>query len=363
MAETIAVYQDPAIGEAPWAEGFEHCLADQGVEVIPIRRPDREALASIRRADAFMWRFTHGPESQGLAKPFLSAVERGLGLPVWPNFASRWHYDDKVGQAWLLRLIGAPVPETLIFSDADTALAWARSASYPRVFKLRGGASSQSVCLVESPAAAERLICRVFERGLSGHQDLTAISRGEIEPLRQRARGVPGDLLRAAARRLRYGRAHLFEPAVSMRWPLESTAALFQEFLAHNDFDCRVTVLGDRAFAFRRFNRPGDFRASGSGRLDFDPSQVALDAVQVAHDLSERLGFQSMAYDFVRDAGGQPRLLEMSYTFLGEAVRRCPGYWDRSLRWHDEPKLPAHAIAEDLLHEVRQRRTQPLANR
>ncbi|MDP3911710.1 MAG: hypothetical protein Q8Q14_15100, partial [Gemmatimonadales bacterium] len=277
------------------------------MEIIPIRRPDREALDSVRHADACMWRFTHGPESQGPAKPFLTAVERALGLPVWPNFASRWHYDDKAAQAWLLHLVGAPVPETLVFGDPDTALAWARSASYPRVFKLRGGASSQSVCLVESPAAAERLICRTFDRGLSGHHDLTGISRGELEPLWRRARGVPGDLLRAATRRLRYGRVHLFEPAMPTRWPIESTAVLFQEFLAHNDFDCRVTVIGERAFAFRRFNRPGDFRASGSGRLDFDPSQVALDAVRVAHHLSERLGYQSMAYEFVRDADGCPR--------------------------------------------------------
>lgn len=31
--------------------------------------------------------------------------------------------------------------------------------------------------------------------------------------------------------------------------------------------DTRVTVIGHCAFGYRRYNRPGDFRASGSGRL------------------------------------------------------------------------------------------------
>src|SRR6185503_17089802 len=43
---------------------------------------------------------------------------------------------------------------------------------------------------------------------------------------------------------------------------------LLQEFLSNNKFDTRVTVIGNRAFAYRRFNRPNDFRASGSGNFD-----------------------------------------------------------------------------------------------
>ncbi|MBI2524434.1 MAG: hypothetical protein HYY95_28115 [Candidatus Rokubacteria bacterium] len=356
MAQGIAIYQDAAIGEPPWAERLGEYLAAQGVDVIPVRRPDGQAFGALRKADGFMWRFTHGPASQGIAKPFLSAVEHALPIPVWPNFATRWHYDDKIAQAWLLELAGAPLPETAIFDDAGDALAWSAKAGYPLVFKLRGGASSQSVCLVESPAAAARLIGRVFDRGLTGHHDLAAIARGDVGPLWKRSRGLPGDVARVVARRLRYGRAHLLEPSVPVLWPMESTAVLFQEYLPGNEFDYRVTVIGDRAFGFRRFNRPGDFRASGSGRIDADPSQVGLDAVQLAFDISGRLRFQSMAYDFVRDREGRVRLLEISYTFVGRAVAQCPGHWDRDLRWHPGQLRPEDAIAEDFLEEVRRLR-------
>lgn len=44
----------------------------------------------------------------------------------------------------------------------------------------------------------------------------------------------------------------------------------FQDFIPGNDFDTRVTIIGDRAFGFTRNVRPGDFRASGSGNVGYD---------------------------------------------------------------------------------------------
>ena len=46
---------------------------------------------------------------------------------------------------------------------------------------------------------------------------------------------------------------------------------LWQEFIPDNQRDFRVTIIGRRyAFVFWRNNRPGDFRASGSGLIDYD---------------------------------------------------------------------------------------------
>lgn len=55
-------------------------------------------------------------------------------------------------------------------------------------------------------------------------------------------------------------------------WIREKKYILFQEYLPDNEFDTRVTVIGNRAFAFRRFNRKKDFKASGSGEIDYDIS-------------------------------------------------------------------------------------------
>ena len=349
----IAVFKDEAMLEPSWSERIAARLASLDATAVRLTEPDAVALVEPEPVDGLMWRFTHGPDSQGIAKPFLAAAEHGLGLPVWPDYPTRWHYDDKIAQAWCLRLAGAPVPDTAIFCDPKAAEAWATRARYPLVFKLRGGASSQSVTLAESPAQAVRLIQRTFARGLGGHHDLRAIARGARDPLVRRLSALPRDLARETVHRMRYGDAHVHETRAIPYWPLERTAVIFQEFLPGNEFDHRVTVIGRRAFAFRRFNRPDDFRASGSGNFDLDPAAVDLEAVRIALDVSRRLGFQSMAFDFLRGADGGFRVLEISYTFVGSAVERCPGHWDESLTWHPGSIHPADAIADDFVSAVR----------
>jgi len=49
----------------------------------------------------------------------------------------------------------------------------------------------------------------------------------------------------------------------------------------------RSGVIGNRAFGFRRFNRQGDFRASGSGHLDWDPKQVDPAFVRLAFAIAD----------------------------------------------------------------------------
>lgn len=68
--------------------------------------------------------------------------------------------------------------------------------------------------------------------------------------------------------------------------------------MPNNPNDIRITVIGNRAFGYIRYNRPEDFRASGSGNFDVTKENVPIEAVKIAHQLSKQMGFQSMAYDF-----------------------------------------------------------------
>jgi glutathione synthase/RimK-type ligase-like ATP-grasp enzyme len=129
--------------------------------------------------------------------------------------------------------------------------------------------------------------------------------------------------------------------------------ALFQEFVAGNDFDTRVTVIGDRAFAFRRFNRPGDFRASGSGNIDHDPAGIDPRCLSIAFHAARKLGAQSMAFDFLfRGEQKEPVVGEISYCYADWAVERCPGHWDSALNWHAGHLWPEEAHVEDFLRRI-----------
>ena len=126
-----------------------------------------------------------------------------------------------------------------------------------------------------------------------------------------------------------------------------------------NEFDTRVTVIGNRAFAFRCFNRPNDFRTSGSGRIDWDPSKIDIDSVRLAYRVAKRTQTQSNAVDILQR--GKERVInEMSYYYEGWAVYECPGHWELQgtdpdtgqLDWVEGQMRLEDAITEDFLTRI-----------
>ncbi len=316
-----------------WVNVFAHDIIDQ-----------------LTGCDALMWRHGHTPRHHAVARRLMPAVEHALGLPVYPDHPTAWHYDDKIAQKYLLEAAGIPIPKTWLFWDADLARAFCRDASYPLVLKLSGGAGSTNVIRLDGPARAEPWIARLFGPGVARLDRPPALS----------VRDLP--------RRLRNATLHLLRGELPTPYPADvhNRYILLQEFVPDNPFDTRVTVVGHRAFAFRRWNREGDFRASGSGCIDHDPDQIATEAVCLAFRIARTLGTQSVAIDFLR-RGGQFVVGEISYAYASWAVHQCPGHWtwtgrdaDRP-RWHAGRMFPEEAQAQDLLNRLRAQRERRVA--
>jgi len=131
-------------------------------------------------------------------------------------------------------------------------------------------------------------------------------------------------------------------------WELHKNYVYFQEFLPGNAFDTRVTVIGDRAFGYRRFNRENDFRASGSGLVDHDPAGIDAAFIDLAFQVAKKLGAQSCAIDGLwRD--GEAVVGEISYTYVSWLVHDCPGHWDSGLNWHEGQMWPEEAQIQDFI--------------
>lgn len=60
----------------------------------------------------------------------------------------------------------------------------------------------------------------------------------------------------------------------SWHYILQKDYVYFQKFLPNNTYDIRITVIGERCFGFIRYNRENDFRASGSGKIEYDTSKI-----------------------------------------------------------------------------------------
>jgi len=341
-ARVIAIHPDDSpetrVAEPPpsWLDLAR--AAGHEARRVDVFAPD--IVEQVRGCDAFMWRHLHIPSHRAVARRLLPVLELQLGLCVFPDQRTCWHYDDKIAQAYLFPAAGIPAPRTWTFWEAATARAFLAGATYPLVMKLSGGAGSANVQLLRTPAEAAARVDLLFG---SGVRSLGGESLRSPAALERRVRAV--------AAVARHGRM----PDPGRWWELHKNYVLLQEFLPDNAFDTRITVIGARAFGFRRFNRTGDFRASGSGKIDYDQAGVAEDMVRLAFRTARALGMQSCAIDGLR-RGGEAVVGEVSYTFVSRAVRDCPGHWELqgdpltgALTWRAGHVWPEEAQMADFL--------------
>jgi glutathione synthase/RimK-type ligase-like ATP-grasp enzyme len=319
---------------------------------VPYRTVDCLAsniIEELRSATGLLWNWSHlDPGEQLVARHIIMAVE-AIGLYVFPSTSTCWHFDDKIAQKYLLESLGAPVVPTHVFYNLQDAVSWIDTASFPKVFKLRRGAGSANVKLVNSAMSARSLAKRAFGRGFQPVPNYMwdASRRYRVARLRHDLFGAIQRMPRVLSdiRRINHGLGR------------EKGYVYFQDFMPGNTYDIRVTVIGNRAFAFTRNVRAGDFRASGSGDIIYDIGRIDLRCVRMALELSRRAGSQSMAFDFVL-GNDHPSIVEVSYCYDTIAVYNCEGHWDDELNWHEGHMWPQDAILIDLLKTISLRNRQ-----
>jgi len=344
MALKIAIQPDEVIHRNGERQSFsdrwfqlaeEHGLAAVAVDVF-----SKDVIAQIASCDAFMWRCDPSALPRLYAKRLLYAIEEGLGLPVFPNLKSSWHFEDKIGQYYFLAAAGIPTPATRIFWKREQAERFCETAEYPFVLKLSAGYQASNVRLVRNREEALFYVDQLFTHGVTG--------------LGYRPASRPRQLLRRLRAVATVAKGE-HPDAPTEQTELQHGYFLAQEFLPGNDFDVRITIIGDRAFVFRRLNRPNDFRASGSGRIDWDPRQVGEELIRFAFGVEHKLDAQTVAVDILR-RGTEPVIVELTLSYASWAVRDCPGHWTLhgdhetgDLKWVDGSKRPEDAIFTDFV--------------
>jgi glutathione synthase/RimK-type ligase-like ATP-grasp enzyme len=318
---------------------YEKVLDLNGVENVRLDINQIDFWQKIKEIDLFLFRWQHIDDHRQLAHTILPIIENRLKINCFPNWDTCWHFDDKIKQYYLLEQSGFPIIKCWIFWDKEEAINWAENDKYPVVFKLKGGAGSTNVILVNNKKRAVRLIKKMFESGIySGSIPDHGTTKWKYFSIYNQLREWKHYILK----RIR-------KIDITPYWQINKNYVLFQEFMPNNEYDTRVTVIGNRAFAFRRFNRDNDFRSSGSGKLDYDIDKIDLKFIKKAFEVSHAMNFQSMAYDFLYNKENQPVFCEISYTFVDSAVRNCPGYWDSDLNWHVGHFWPQYCQLVDLL--------------
>ena len=302
-----------------------------------------DIIDQLSDCDALMWHFNHkGAKECKFAKQLMYSLEMA-GKIVFPDFNTVWHFDDKVGQKYLLEAVDAPLVPSYVFYSKDAALAWARQTTYPKVFKLRNGAGSDNVKLVRSFGNAKKLIKKAFGRGFKQYDAMSNLK----ERIRKYRKG------KTTLWNVMKGIIRIFYTTEYAKMTgNEKGYVYFQDFIPDNDFDIRVCVVGNKAFALKRMVRENDFRASGSGFILYEKEHFDDDTVRTAFEISAKLKGQSIAYDFVYKAG-KPMLVEISYGFAISGYDDCVGYWEPDLTWHEGRFNPYGWMVDDVVRRVR----------
>jgi glutathione synthase/RimK-type ligase-like ATP-grasp enzyme len=302
-----------------------------------------DIISQLKESHALLWHWAHfEPTAQLVAKQIIKAIET-TGFSTFPDYNTCWHYDDKIAQKYLLESINAPIVPSYVFFDKEEALSFFCDAAYPLVFKLRCGAGSKNVQLLKSKNQAIRICQKAFTKGF-------VASKGYFNDAKTKIRKL-NNFKELQAKIKRFPSA-IKNILISKKFlPTQKGYIYLQDFCSDNEYDTRITVIGDRAFGFRRKVRPGDFRASGSGHIEYDPEKIDLRCVEIAFQVSRQLKTQSLAFDFIYN-DKIPLICEISYCYQSKAVYDCAGHWNNQLKWIKGHMWPEDAIIIDLINDM-----------
>jgi glutathione synthase/RimK-type ligase-like ATP-grasp enzyme len=299
-------------------------------------------IEQLEGCDALLWHH-HRCNQRDIvfARELLFALEQS-GMKVFPDFNTSWYFNDKLGQKYLFEKMGIEAAQAFVFYTKKEALAWIETASFPKVFKLRVGAGSSNVKLAKDKAMAVSLVNKAFGSGFSQYQAMDNLK----ERIRKYRKGKTSakDVLKGIVRLVK-------EPAYAKIGGKEMGYIYFQEFIAGNDHDIRVVVVGDKACAIKRMVRANDFRASGGGHILYEKELFDDSLIKLSFDINDKIKSQCIALDFVFD-NGKPLVVEISFGFAVVGYDPCPGYWTKDLQWHEGTFNPYGWMVDDILKSI-----------
>lgn len=324
-----------------FSDGWIQYCRNNAIDYKIVNCYDTDIISQLEDCDGLMW---HWNQEDYRALRFARQLTISLqnkNILLFPNLNTSWHFDDKLGQKYLMESINAPFITSYAFYDKRVALEWFKKTTYPKIFKLSPGASGINVFKIDNYNQAKRKVNKAFGRGYNVVNRRRKIKdRFEIFWRKRNFKAFRG--LVGAVGRI------IFREEIERFSSRELGYVLVQDFIPDNSFDTRLIVVGNRCFGTRRYCRPGDFRASGSGIYDNRPEIYDLTCIKLAFEISDKIGAQSIAYDFIYN-GDKPVICEVSYIYCREIIAGCNGYWDRDLNYIEDDVNAERYIIEDFI--------------
>jgi glutathione synthase/RimK-type ligase-like ATP-grasp enzyme len=320
---------------------IQYCKSNK-IEFITVNIYDSNIIIILRQNNVQVL-FAHlelfGDKIKLTSKAILLNIEKS-GVKVFPDHNTFFSYDDKLSQKYVFEALQIPHAPTHVFYNKKDAKQWLSDTAYPIVFKLRCGSRSSNVVLLKNKKCATLCLNKMFGRGIKPVSSAFYDFKTKIH-----AHSHKRDWA-ATIKRLPNTLKYTLNASFTMS--REKNYYLVQEFMPGNSFDTRVVIIGNKAIAFRRHNRPNDFRASGSMNADLNQEKINKSAILLSFEAANKIGSQSMAFDILCNVKNKPVLIEMSYTCPSDTIFKVGGYWDSSLVFHNDPVC----LEEEIISQV-----------
>lgn len=269
-----------------WAQKFKKCMNEYELTYESVYMDDNQWIERIEHFDIVIWKPEFmGVRSTQILKEKIYFMQYIMGKKVMPNYETIWHFDSKIAQSYFFKYKKIKTPKTFVSFDYNDVVDSSNKFDYPVVVKESNGAGSSGVRMIKS---YKNMIKHVNRRFIWENLFSRKISSKLFD---------------------RFGQIYV------------------QEFLDNNNSDLRITIIGNKyAYGFWRKNRNGDFRASGSGKIDYK-TEIPLNIMKYCSQISKNNNFDSMAYDILFK-GDEFLIVEMSYGYNETAIFNSKGYYE-----------------------------------
>ena len=311
-------------------ESWEDYLTKNNIpwEYLDCYRSD--IIEQLPKYSALLWHYSNFVNADLMEAQNILNVASNMGLRVYPDYHTAWHFDDKIAEMYAFQSANAPIPKSWVFYEMEKCIKWLTSeAKYPIIAKLRRGSGSNNVKLLHNPLEAIRYTKKMFSKGYSPAQSLIYKTYSKVQSTHnwstfvKRFKQIP-NFLKAR----KYGKG----------MPAERGYCYFQEYIENDGFDLKVAVVNGKCSFLSRNVRKGDFRASGGGDIYYPKELISEQIIKSAFDVADALKMQCVGFDYViNSATGEGLIIEMCHGFDADAIYGCGGYWDKDLLWHEEP--------------------------
>ena len=230
----------------------------------------------------FFYASSQFPPYKEYIQDILLFIERSGGILV-PHFHSFVCHENKMLQELEKRRLNISSPKSYFVGTYEEGISYLKNAIFPMVGKRSKGFGGKSVVKINNFAQGQRFLKHNLSEGIS----------------------LNFEYMKWLYKKIRFKKLY----------PKYHGKVILQEMVQGLDHDWKILVFGNQCYALKRFVKNNDFRASGSGKFDYDavPSDNILN---FALEVTRRLNLPFASLDII-EKNGQCILVEYQSVHFG----------------------------------------------